>query len=111
MIRLTVSLDTYLLIARCGWLCTLLRQTLAEHVHRGAGSRPAACRQRLEGKEMADCPAPQGQALKTLPEEEGPPFGEFGFPFGKETFPVPPDTMTLGRGDRSGAETGLAMMW
>lgn len=30
IIRLAPSVDTYLLIARCGWLCTLLRQTLAE---------------------------------------------------------------------------------
>lgn len=30
MIRLAVSLDTYLLIARRGWHCTSLRQTLAE---------------------------------------------------------------------------------
>lgn len=60
IIGLAPSVDTYLLIARCGWLCTLLRQTLAEQ-----------CAQRmLEAIQPCVSSSWEGRKLLTVPHKE-----------------------------------------
>lgn len=60
IIRLAPSVDTYLLIARCGWLCTLLRQTLAEQ----------CAQRRLETTQPCVSSSWKGRKLLTVPRKE-----------------------------------------
>lgn len=60
IIRLAPSVDTYLLIARCGWPCTSLRQTLAEQ----------CAQRRLETTQPCVSSSWKGRKLLTVPREE-----------------------------------------
>lgn len=60
IVGLALSVDTYLLIARCGWLCTLLRQTLMEQ----------CALRRLEAIQPCVSSSWEGRKLLTVPHKE-----------------------------------------